>query len=399
MRGKSLLLVAVCLCLGSVALSHGRAWLRAETAPAVFEFSVEATSPSDSARLGQTYDVVTRRGDVLVVLGDAQTQRKLEADGFIIRAVRPLPLPELAFGAQTYYGGYRTVAEMEAFMDSIAAARPDLATVITYGHSWRKANNRPNGHDLKAICLTRRRLQDCQLNPNTDKPRLLLIAAIHPRELSTSEMALRWIEFLVNDYSVHPDVTWLMDDHELWVIPVANPDGRWIVEQGSPTPYTQRKNANDTQGTCSVPPNDWSQHGVDLNRNASFQWLAQSNPCSLTYPGTAPASEPEQQALEALMAQLFHDQRGAGLNDAAPITSTGVMLTLHSYSDLILLPWGWVSCSTTTGCSPSQRAPNDAGLRALAFRMGYFTGYAIGQASELLYSARGTTDDWAYGVL
>ncbi|MCS6772708.1 MAG: hypothetical protein NZ693_01175, partial [Thermoflexales bacterium] len=46
-----------------------------------------------------------------------------------------------------------------------------------------------------------------------------------------------------------------------------------------------------------------------------------------------------------------------------------------------------------------QRAPNDAGLRALAFRMGYFTGYAIGQASELLYSARGTTDDWAYGVL
>jgi hypothetical protein len=73
------------------------------------------------------------------------------------------------------------------------------------------------------------------------------------------------------------------------------------------------------------------------------------------------------------------------------------MLTLHSYGDLILLPWGWEQCFGN--CDPSQRAPNDAGLRAFAFRMGYFNGYAVGQASELLYPASGTTDDWAYGVL
>jgi hypothetical protein len=73
------------------------------------------------------------------------------------------------------------------------------------------------------------------------------------------------------------------------------------------------------------------------------------------------------------------------------------MLTLHSFSDLILLPWGWVQCGGA--CPPWQRAPNDAGLRAFAFRMAHFNGYAVGQASELLYPASGTTDDWAYGVL
>jgi hypothetical protein len=70
---------------------------------------------------------------------------------------------------------------------------------------------------------------------------------------------------------------------------------------------------------------------------------------------------------------------------------------LHSFSDLILLPWGWTNCGGP--CPPSQRAPNDAGLRAFAFRMSYYNGYAVGQASELLYPASGTTDDWAYGIL
>jgi len=97
------------------------------------------------------------------------------------------------------------------------------------------------------------------------------------------------------------------------------------------------------------------------------------------------------------MTLLFPDARGPLDSDAAPITTTGVMLTLHSFSDLILLPWGWTNCSGP--CPPSQRAPNDAGLRAFAFRMSYYNGYAVGQASELLYPASGTTDDWAYGVL
>ena len=57
-----------------------------------------------------------------------------------------------------------------------------------------------------AICITKRRpnTNDCALTPDTDKPRFVLMAAIHARELTTSELAWRWMDELVNDYDVDP---------------------------------------------------------------------------------------------------------------------------------------------------------------------------------------------------
>jgi carboxypeptidase T len=387
-------------------LCFGSAFARSlQSGQELFILRVIAPTPAAIAQLTDgRYDLLeARQGDALFVLGDQTVLRSLRAEGFEVSVYARLPERRESFAPFTYFGGYRTVAEHYAHLDAVAAMHPELATVVDYGDSWRKVNNRPNGHDLLAICITKRRPNDCQLTPNTDKPRLLLIAAIHARELSTSEMAWRWIDELVSQYGQHPDITWLLDYHEMWVIPVANPDGRHLVEQGGSAPYLQRKNMNDSAGTCLSPgdPNYiYSQPGVDLNRNASFKWAgagSSSAPCNQTYRGATAASEPEQSALEALMAQLFHDTRGPLDSDAAPITTTGAMLTLHSFSDLILLPWGWTNCGGP--CPPGQRAPNDAGLRAFAFRMSHYNGYAVGQASELLYPASGTTDDWAYGAL
>ncbi|MFN4292909.1 MAG: M14 family zinc carboxypeptidase [Thermoflexales bacterium] len=384
---------------GDRAGAHGRA------TPEFLILRVIARSLDDLALLSGGYDLLEARdGNARFVLGDAATLADLRAKGFDVTIHSRLAPHPGQLTAHGYFGGYRTVAEHEAHMDAIAAARPDLAQVVDYGDSWRKATGQPDGHDLKAICITKRRTGDCQLDPNTDKPRFLLIAAVHARELSAGEIAWRWVDFLVNGYGHDPDVTWLLDGHEMWVIPVANPDGRRLVEQGGSAPYLQRKNLNDTHGACGFPPGHPSygswQPGVDLNRNASFQWGvggASTHPCNQTYLGPSAASEPEQHALEALMRGLFADQRGPALSDAAPMTATGAMVTLHTFGDLVLLPWAWTSCFGA--CPPAQRAPNDAGLRAFAFRMSYFNGYATGQASELLYSASGTTDDWAYGVL
>ena len=154
----------------------------------------------------------------------------------------------------------------------------------------------------------------------------------------------------------------------------------------------RRKNANNSAGACSFPPSSGSQVGIDLNRNANWRWGLEGVSffaCDLTYPGAGPASEPEQQALETLFGQLFRDQRGPADTDAAPITTTGAMVTLHSYSNLVLLPWG--------DSGPS--APNDAGLRALAYRMSYFNWYQTGRPAEVLYGVTGATDDFIYGTL
>ncbi len=363
---------------------------------------VQVSSPAEVTRLTSGgWDVLEARGDdYLLVLGDTATAKELEAQGFAVAVDQALP-SERPAGLFSYFGGYRTVVEHYQHLDTLAASYPGLVSVVDYGDSWRKLQNSATGHDLKAICITNQRAGDCAQNPATDKPRFVLMAAIHPRELSTSELAWRWMDFLVSRYGVDADITALLDHNEMWIVPVVNPDGREIVESGPTTPYTQRKNANTTLGSCANPPTGSSQYGIDLNRNANFQWGGagtSTNPCSLTYRGTSGGSEPENYYLQNLLSSLYPDQRGPNLSDTAPLTTTGTFITLHSYSNLVLLPWGWQECFGEA-CPPSQQAPNDVGLRSLAFRMSYFNGYETGQPSEILYAASGGTDDWAYGVL
>ncbi len=361
-------------------------------------------SPADAAVLNSGgYDLLEGRGDgYLLVLGEDSTALEIRQAG--LRITRDKELSPLTGVARTvaadgeatiiaadYYGGYRTVEEHYAHLNQVETTYPDLAKVYDYGDSWLKINNRPNPNDLLAICLTNIEPGDCALNPNSAKPRAVIMAAIHARELQTSEVAWRLIDELTQNYGSDADITHMMDTTEIWVIPVVNPDGREIVESGGNNPYLQRKNANDTVGNCARPPSSSNQHGVDLNRNASTDdWGGigtSSNPCAQTYPGTGPASEPEQAALEALFAQLWPDQKGSPATPVAD-TATGTFLTLHSYGNLILLP-GAVNNLT----------PNDAQLRALAFRMTHYNGYVAGTGSEILYGTTGTTDDYAYYAL
>jgi hypothetical protein len=369
----------------------------------VFKVTVNTTEQVQ-ALTSSEYDVLEARGpDYLLVQGDEAVANSLRSQGYAVAVERRLQKVGFAssrFSPMTYFGGYRTVVEQYAHLDAVAAAKPSLVTLVDYGDSWRKVQGL-GGNDLRAICITNKQVGDCALNPNSTKPRFLLVAAIHARELSTAEMAYRWIDYLVDNYNVDPDVTALLDHNEMWVVPLVNPDGRQIVEQGGNSPYLQRKNANNSVGNCSNPPTSSNQHGVDLNRNANFKWGglgSSTSPCTQTYRGVGAASEPEEQALEGLMANLFPDQRGPNDTDVAPNTTTGAMVTLHSYSNYVILPWGFVECNATA-CPPSQQAPNNTGLRSFAFRMSFFNSYRTGQGSEILYATTGTTDDWAYGVL
>ena len=350
----------------------------------------DARSANDLQSRG--FDLVEGRiGRDLLVLGNRATQERLTRLGY--HATIHQTLTPASGGATTdvFDGGYRTVDEQYAHLTAVAAAKPNLAKVVTYGQSWRKLHGQP-GYDLQAVCITKRVAGDCALTPTAAKPRFLLMAQIHARELTTGDLAFRFVDDLVSRYNKDAEVTALLNSTEVWVVPIANPDGTDIVQQGGSAPFLQRKNANDTVGSCPFPPTATSQAGVDLNRNAGFQYggLGSSTaPCSQTYKGVGADSEPELSALESLFGQLFADQRGPALDDAAPTTTSGAMITLHSYSDLVLLPWGFTNA----------HAPNDAELRAMAFRLSFYNGYQTGQPGELLYNASGTTDDWSYGTL
>lgn len=277
---------------------------------------------------------------------------------------------------------YRTVEETYTDMAKLASEQEMLAEWTDVGDSWDKVTpGDPAGYDLHVLRLTNESIAG-------PKPAFFLVGAVHAREMTTAELAARFAEMFVAGYGSDPDVTWLLDHTELHVMPIANPDGRKFAEEG----LYWRKNT-DSPNACEYP-----DYGVDLNRNSSFKWngcagstCSSSDPCSEVYRGTAPASEPETQAIEHYVASVFSDRRGAGDSDAAPADTEGVFISLHSFGQWVLFPWGWTP----------DPAPNDRGLETLGRKFGYFTRYEVCQSGEpgCIYPTDGTTDDWAYGEL
>lgn len=368
----------------------------------VVEYRVHDAVKSGDALEAAGLDVVSRRdGNDLFVLGDDATGGQLRGLGFQADVSQRIhqeswAAPSRPAGAalkdETYDGGYHTVNAHYANMDAAAAAHPDLASVVTYGQSWLK-QQKQGGYDLKAICITKKAAGDCALTPNSAKPRFLLQAQVHAREIATGEMAYKYINYLVSGYGTDPAVTNLLNTTEVWVVPIVNPDGVNIVQQGGNSPVLHRKNADFTAADLKrCGDTAGSQPGVDINRNFSYHWQSNTAKCDQTTSTSTSAgdSEPETKALEALWANLFGDHRADGATDKPDAGARGTALMLHSYAGIIILPWEYTNTTHT---------PSDAPFRAMGKAMSQFSGYPYGQAGDLLYNAPGGSDDYAYGKL
>jgi hypothetical protein len=275
------------------------------------------------------------------------------------------------------YPCYRTVEETLADGAALAAAYPDLAEWIDIGDSWEKVTPGGNpGYDMMVLRLT-------NVNsgiPSADKPRLWLMGAVHARELTTAETVTRFAEYLLANYDVDPDVTWILDHHEVHIQLQSNPDGRKKAESG----LSWRKNTNENY--CGVTSN---YRGADLNRNHDFEWGccggSSSDPCSNTFRGASAASEPETQAVRDWITANFPDWRPDNLTTPAPDNATGIFIDVHSYGGDVFSAFGF----------QDPPAPNDAQMLRLGRKFSYFNGYYAKLGSN--YAVDGATKDFGYG--
>ncbi|WP_394822272.1 M14 family metallopeptidase [Pendulispora albinea] len=345
----------------------------------------------DETDLDVLEEVNAEEGWVAVLIEDAKQYDDLIAQGYRVdiveresAAARKKTQSMEALAGIPGYSCYRTVEETNTAINTLVSDHPTLAKVVTIGKSWKKVQNSSQGYDLRVLKVTNSAIAG-------PKPVFFLMGAIHAREYTTAETALRFAEQMVNGYGTDADATWLLDHYELHVLPQTNPDGRKIAEQG----YYQRKNGNNSNGgSCSNPPQSSNQYGTDLNRNSSYKYAtggSSSQACAETYRGPSAASEPETRAVQDYIASIFPDQRGPNTSDPAPSTATGVLITLHSYAQKVLYPWGW----------SASAPPNAAGLATLGRKLGFLNGYSACQvaASGCMYVASGGTDDWSYGEL
>lgn len=335
--------------------------------------------------------IVDRHKGVVVFEADPMDRALLKAAGLrwdvdadATDAInRPLArLPGQAKGIPGYLC-YRTVSEAKARLDALAAQHPGLASVVDIGDSWEKASAQPGGgEDLRVLRLTNAAITG-------DKPKFFIMTSVHAREYTPAELGLRFGEWLLANHGIDPEATAILDHHEVHLLVHANPDGRKRAE----TQLSWRKNTNTAY--CGATSN---ARGADLNRNWPFKWGqavggggSSTNPCNETYRGPAPSSEPETSATVAYVRSLYPDRRGPLDDDPAEPDTDGLFFDIHSYSRLVLWPWGW----TAVGAGP---APNAAALEALGRRYAWHNAYTPQQANEL-YVTDGTTEDTAYGEL
>lgn len=298
---------------------------------------------------------------------DATQAMQREAAAFALQASGAKSIPGFAC--------YRTVEETQARLDQLASAHPDLLGMVDIGPSWQHAQG-TGGYRLRVARATNSAIPG-------PKPALFVIGSIHAREYTPAELLLRFVEDLVEGHGTDADATWILDHHEVHVLVHANPDGRKKAEAGA----LWRKNTNTTHcGTAS-------RQGIDLNRNFAFAWNSapggsSGSACDDTYRGPSGGSEPETQAIADYALALFGDHRGTALTDPAPADTPGIFLDVHSFSQLVLWPWGFTT----------DAAPNRTALAALGRRLAGFNGYTA-QAAVGLYATDGTTDDYTYGEL
>lgn len=247
--------------------------------------------------------------------------------------------------------GYMTSEQMSAKLQDLAKQYPDIVTVSEIGKTWEK---RP----ILAVTITNKKVK-------AGKFESLFIGGMHARELAPPEIMFKLADTLAKGYGKEQAITDLVNTREINIIPIVNVDGRIQVEKGN---TWQRKN---THGS-----------GVDLNRNFDSYWNYKglnvpsswvgdaANQSSETYSGTAPASEPEVQAV-----QNFYNNRHLNM-----------VLDMHAYGEMFFWPVGY-----------SEKDVPEVGIFKEMYNNTFKSiDYQGGTSMSLLYPTTGTTDDYAY---
>lgn len=235
---------------------------------------------------------------------------------------------------------YMSVAAINAAIDHVAATFPALARSIVL------PERSVEGGTIKALRIAGG--SGAGSLPDT-RVGVLFVGGIHARELvnpeTLVEFALRLctaragntgLAFGPKTYTA-TDVQLAVDGLSIVILPMANPDGRnhCLVAGGFPM---WRKNRALNPGLAC--------RGVDLNRNTSFLWGSgigtSTNSCSDVFKGPSAFSEPETRNVRWLI-------------DSFPGLAS--MVDVHSYSELVLFPWGDDENQST---DPNQNFQNPA---------------------------------------
>ena len=171
-------------------------------------------------------------------------------------------------------GGFRTYSEIRARLDSLEEQYSYILRVDSIGYS----------HENRAILAVK--VSD-NVNVEEEEPEVLFTGITHAREPIGGQICIEFMEWLCENYGENPDATYIVNERQIWFIPVVNPDG-YV--------YNQTTNPNGGGMWRKNRRNNGGSYGVDNNRNYTYMWGydnngSSSDPSSQTYRGPSAGSE------------------------------------------------------------------------------------------------------------
>jgi carboxypeptidase T len=323
---------------------------------------LRVTSPDPNLPLAQLLhlplglDVWEVKPDYVVLRAAEAPAERLQRMGYGVEQLQLTDTFLSTFATAEAVAGYHSVETLEQDLRALADSQPEIAELREVGRS---VENRP----IWALRIGERK-------GSTHK--LLFMGCHHAREWIAVEVPYLLADYLVKHANQAPVQQWLAQA-EIWVAPMVNPDGH---EYSRNQYRLWRKNRR---------PNPDGSFGVDPNRNYGYMWgtlnvdTSSHVPSDETYVGPRAFSEPETRAMRDLIAC----ERFRGV------------ITYHSYSQLILYPWGYTN-------QPIRDANDREQMEELARRMQQLIRTVHGenytpQQSSQLYPTAGDTTDWTYG--
>ncbi|MDI6803354.1 MAG: M14 family zinc carboxypeptidase [Bacteroidota bacterium] len=319
-----------------------------------------------SGKIGDWYHLTVSDFDMKMLL-DEGFQVNVEIEDltqFYSSRLSKQPYDAIGFGYGSM-GGYFTLDEVVRQLDTMRLYYPNLITAkFSIGNSLQ-------GRPIWAVKITK----NADL-PST-KPEIFYNALTHAREPAGMMSIVYFMWHLLQNYATDPEATYLIDNRQMYFVLVVNPDGyeanRRIAPNGG---GMRRKNMRNV-----ITDND--AEGVDLNRNFGYMWGYDNSgssptPSTQTYRGTSAFSEPETQVLRDLC-----NSRAAASNGFK------LVLNYHTYSNLLIYPWGYI---------PSSETPDSLIYREYAKDMTQFNKYKYGTGDQTVgYLVNGDADDWMHG--
>lgn len=372
-------------------------------------------------------------------------------------------------GYYRYFEDYVSYAEYTESLAHLENEYSDIMKVYDIT-SWTEFGSTWEGRSVWAI-----KISDNPGLDEPDEPKVIIVGEHHAREWMSFMVPWFYTYYLLHNYNAPPTdndgdgqynedpvdgvdndddamvdedpiegkATWLVNNREIWIIPMLNPDGYEYSRDGN----DWRKNFRDNNANGRFDP---GFDGVDINRNYPYMWNSQLDPqTGKTMDNTFPASdmyrgppdnvdddgdgpgegqvclteanwidrpgfierdfnncdedpvnfvdddgdgivdedrdggfsEPETQAIFELMKRLDIDD-----NPWNRKHTVGMSISYHSYSELVIWPWGYNHEPTSDG----------ALFEDIGTTMASMNGYTPGQGTTL-YPVSGDYDDWMYG--